>query len=482
MSHRFRALEELEVELARVVARAQGDTERPGLVRRFTRARRNSRLWLLIPGIAVLLVTTTIALAATGVILNGAPVAPSGQLSPVVGAGLPLPGQSRLLGLRIPDPSGGLPWGMRVVHTTRGLVCVQIGRVQNGQLGELGIDGAYHDDGRFHPVGAGVLPTYAGGASEGGVTSERGSCVLADGDVTGNGEAWGSAVAGEFGGVDENAAFAPVGHPGLEVHPAPQAHPGPVTHRRDITYGILGPHAVSVTYREGGALRTQQVVAGVGAYLIVQLASSNSVPEGHGESPGTDTPGEGPGTTGVLTTVTYTHDGKICENGYNARTGGKVKIQHPCPPPKPYPADLRVTPPGSFVRRPTVVLKVSHNAVTAAELSFSAPFAVTSAAEGYSLWSKPCRGGREGGGVAVLDRNVAQGATVHLTLEDPFSARCAGRSISVEVLYDSSGPDAKRSYGRAPGELVIATVTVRLPRGEHPVRLPRYFRRFGPLR
>ena len=481
MSHRFRALEDLEAELTRVIAaRAHGDAGRPGLAQRLTRARRGSRLWLAIPGIALLLVTTTIALAATGVILNGAAVSPSGSQSPVAGAGLPLPGQSRLLALRVPDPSGGLPWGMRVVHTTRGLVCVQIGRVQDGQLGELGIDGAYHDDGRFHPVGPGVLPTYAGGASEGGVTSERGSCVLANGDVTGNGEAWGSAVAAEFGGVDENAAFALEGHPGTVAHPGspgPQAHPGPAVHRRDITYGILGPHAVSVTYREGGALRTQQVVPGVGAYLIVQLASSNSVPEGHGEAPGTDTPGEGPGTTGVLTSISYEHDGKICENGYNARTGGKVKIQHPCPAPNPYPADLRVTPPGSFVRRPTVALEVSHHAVTAAVFSFSAPFAVTSAAEGYSLWSKPCRGGREGGGVAVLDRNVAKGATVHLTLQDPFSPRCTGRSISVEVLYQSSGPDAKRSYGRTPGELLIGTATVRLPRGDRAARPPRPARR-----
>jgi len=465
VSQRFRALEDLEAELVRVVAREQADASRSGLPRRVADARRASRFWLLIPGVAVLLVTTTIALAATGVILNGAPVSPSGPMSPVVGAGLPLPGQSRLLALRIPDPSGGLPWGMRVVRTTRGLVCVQIGRVQNGQLGELGIDGAYHDDGRFHPVGPGVLPTYAGGASEGGVTSERGSCVLADGDVTGNGEAWGSAVTAEFWGVDENAAF------------APERHPRPVARRRDISYGILGPHAASVTYREGSTLHSEPVVSGVGAYLVVQPASPNSTHEGHGEAPGTDTPGEGPGTTGALTSIGYEHDGRICENGYNARTGGKVGIQHPCPAPNPYPADLRVTPPGSFVRRPQVALKVSHHRVLAAELSFSAPFAVTSAAEGYSLTSKPCRGGREGGGVAVLDRNVAQGATVHLTLMYPFAARCAGGSISVEVLYDSSGPDAKRSYGRTPGELLIGTATVRLPRGDRPATPPRSARR-----
>jgi hypothetical protein len=258
VSHRFRALEDLDAELVRVTASPQAGGGRLGFVRRAAAGGRTGRLLLALPALALLLVTTTIALAATGVILT---VQPSSLLNPVLGAGMPLPGQSRLLPLRVPDPDGGLPWGLRVVRTTRGLVCVQIGRVQNGQLGELGIDGAYHDDGRFHPVGPGVLPTYAGGASEGGLLSERGSCVLADGDVTGNGEAWGSAVAGEFWDVSENAAFA------LE-----RPH-GPLQTRRDITYGILGPHAVSVTYRSGGALRTERVVPDVGAYLIVQPAA-----------------------------------------------------------------------------------------------------------------------------------------------------------------------------------------------------------------
>jgi hypothetical protein len=463
VSHRFRALEELEAELVRVTAEEQAEGGRPRLERRFAAAGPTGRLAAALSGLALLIVTSTIALAATGVILTGSSVPPTPALSPYAGAGLPLPGQSKLLPMQIPDPDGGLPWGMRVVHTTRGLVCVQIGRVQNGMLGELGIDGAFHDDGRFHAVGPGVLPAYAGGATEGGVTSERGSCVLADGDVTGNGEAWGSAVAAEFTGVSENAAFA-------LNHPAGSAQPPHSL--RDVAYGILGPHAVSVSYREGDAIRTERVSPGVGAYLIVQRAAASSTRQGQGEAPGTDTPGEGPGTSGVLTVISYEHDGKICENGYNAATGGKVKIQHPCPAPNPYPKSLRVTPPGSFVRHPSVALRVRHGVVTAAEVSFSAPFPVTSAAEGYSLDARPCPGDREGGGVGVLDHNVAQDAIVHLTLPDPFSARCAGHPITIEVVYDSSGPNAKRSYGRTPGELLIATATVRLPRGDHPSAPP----------
>jgi hypothetical protein len=452
VSHRFRALEELEAELVRVTDGQRAREGARGLPRRFPRGIRTRRLAAVFTVAALLLVASTIALAATGVILTGASVPPTDVLGPNTGAGLPLPGQSRLLALRVPDPIGGLPWGMRVVQTTRGLVCVQIGRVQNGQLGELGIDGAYRDDGRFHPVGPGVLPDYAGGASGGGVTSERGSCVLANGDVTGNGEAWGSAVASEFTGVSENAAF------------ALNRKPGPAQTRRDIAYGILGPHAVSVRYREGNAIHTEQVARGVGAYLIVQRAGAGSTQQGHGEAPGTDTPGEGPGTSGVLTVITYDHRGKICENGYNAETGGHVQIAHPCPTPNPYPPSLRVTPPGGFVRHLTAALEARHGKVLAAEISFSAPFAVTSAAEDYSLLVSPC--GREAGGGEVLDHNVAQGATVTLKLAYPFATRCTRHAAVVEVVYHSSGPDAKRSYGRTPGELLIGRATIHLPRGE----------------
>ncbi|MGO9489860.1 MAG: hypothetical protein ACLQBB_12630 [Solirubrobacteraceae bacterium] len=460
MSHRFRALEELEAELARVTTQQRPAERGPGLGGRFARALRAGRLAAVLPAVVLLLVASTIALAATGVILTGSSVPPTAGLGPYAGAGLPLPGQSKLLPLQVADPEGGLPWGMRVVHTTRGLVCVQIGRVQDGQLGELGIDGAYHDDGRFHPVGPGVLPAYAGGASEGGVTSERGSCVLADGDVTGNGEAWGSAVAAEFTGVSENAAF------GL------RGGPGAAQDRRDIAYGILGPHALSVSYRDGDAIHTEHVAPGVGAYLIVQKAPVGSSQQGQGEAPGTDTPGEGPGTSGVLTVITYDLHGKICENGYNAATGGHARILHPCPAPNPYPQSLRVTPPGGFVRHLDVSLRVRAGKVVAADASFSAPFAVTSAAEDYSLLARPCRNGREGGGVDVLDHNVAQGAAVHLTLAYPFGARCARPSVSIEVVYDSSGPDAKRSYGRTPGELLIGSATIRLPRGDRAASSP----------
>ena len=321
MDHSFKALEDLELELRRAIERPQGGAR--------ASVRRAPRLLLVAAAALLLLGGAAVALAASGVILTGAAVPAPRFASPTAGAGLPQPGKWKLLSLRVPDPAGSPPWGMRVVRTTRGLVCVQLGRVQEGVLGELGIDGAFHDDLRFHPVGPGVLPTYAGGAADGGMTSERGSCVLAYGDVVAGGQAWGSAVTAEVSGADENAAFpeANIGGPEQKTHQ-------PAAHRRTVVYGILGPHAVSVTYRAGGSLHVVPVVPGLGAFLIVLpdagATRSGGEAEGHGEAPGTDTPGEGPGTVGPLVKITYDDHGHTCENGSDAETGHSDAVAHPC--------------------------------------------------------------------------------------------------------------------------------------------------------
>jgi hypothetical protein len=95
------------------------------------------------------------AFAATRLIQTGEPVParPRAQ-SQLLGA--IVPGTTRLLSVRAPDPDGGPPWGLRVFRTKHELACVQVGRVVDGKLGVLGQDGAFHDDGRFHelPVAA----------------------------------------------------------------------------------------------------------------------------------------------------------------------------------------------------------------------------------------------------------------------------------------------------------------------------------------
>src|SRR6185437_13106765 len=109
-------LEQLERDLLEAANRrlAGGVEGAPGPQgqRRRGRMTRGWRLPLIACG--ALLASATIALAATGVILTGAPVRPEEQPNPDVGQGAPVPGASRLLSLRVPDPEGGLEWGMKV--------------------------------------------------------------------------------------------------------------------------------------------------------------------------------------------------------------------------------------------------------------------------------------------------------------------------------------------------------------------------------
>ena len=71
-----------------------------------------SRLAVLLFGVAVLGGGAG-ALAATGVIRIGSPVRSHAPANPRGGYGVVVGHQSGLLPLRVPDPSGGPPWGMR---------------------------------------------------------------------------------------------------------------------------------------------------------------------------------------------------------------------------------------------------------------------------------------------------------------------------------------------------------------------------------
>src|ERR1039458_3482761 len=144
--------------------------------------------------LALALATAAITLAATGVILTGSPVGTVGPPIATAGEGIPVAGGARLLPLRTADPAGGLPWGMRIIHTTRGLICVQIGRVYDNQLGQLGVDGAFHDDGRFHPLPIDALPDVLANAA---------------GWMAGNCSSPGDIYAGDSVGLELSAATGP---------------------------------------------------------------------------------------------------------------------------------------------------------------------------------------------------------------------------------------------------------------------------------
>jgi hypothetical protein len=111
-------------------------------------ARRHAR-WsqrrIAVLALALLAVAGTAAYAAVRVIDVGAPVprypgrAANGPLSRLV------PGSSRLVAVRAPDPSGGLPWGIRVFRARSGVTCVQVGRVLDGRIGVIGSDRRFHE-------------------------------------------------------------------------------------------------------------------------------------------------------------------------------------------------------------------------------------------------------------------------------------------------------------------------------------------------
>ncbi len=415
------------------------------------------RLRLPLIALGCLLASTTIALAASGVILSGAPVRPEGRLNPGVGEGVPAPGASQLLALRVSDPEGGLPWGMRIVRTTRGEVCVQIGRVENGQLGELGIDGVFHDDGRFHPLPADVLPE----TSRVGVkvndedATEAVSCHLA-----------GQVVVGEHIGVNRSAGAADGGE-----------RKRPLSELRNIYYGMLGASAVSVSYKAGKIGRTLAVLQPLGVYLIVRSGALKE-PEGSGgESLGSegDLPASAP-----LTTITYRLDGKLCQRGPVLPPWGGEHLADPCPEPH-WPAARDMAP--RDLNHPLHVrLQVSNRLVAGVQLSFTAPFAVTSAKEDYAVRIPAISCSRDvvsGHGVFgysgwSLGRDVARGSTVTHWFSGPelFSGLCgrprhprhvSRHSAVIEVIYS-------KYQGAVP--VLLGSATVRLPAGTRPAMEP----------
>ncbi|HEV3071419.1 MAG TPA: hypothetical protein VGY76_08350 [Solirubrobacteraceae bacterium] len=387
------------------------------------------RLRIVLVVLALVFAIAAIALAATGVILTGSPVRPASRPIATAGEGIPVEGGSRLLPLRAADPAGGLPWGMRIVHTTRGLICVQLGRVYHGQLGQLGVDGAFGNDGRFHPLPAEALP-----------------------DVLSNFQGW---MSGNCAAPEEIYAGDIVG---LQLSAASNPPPGSgvPADRREISFGLLGKHAVSIAYRSGSETRSQPVLPGVGAYLIVERYTSGRQLGSVSETDGRDEPGNysAPASpNGALTRITYNYDGKPCVDtgsGLRLASCGLSEV----PPPRPTPLPI--------VHVPLHVhLQIHGRVITGADISFRAPYAVTSAAQNYSTTARTCRG--LGGSGPNAD--VARGATVHISVVFLLSSSCT-RSVKIAVEYI-------RFIGGLPEPTPIGTVTIREPPGTHPASLPR---------
>ena len=166
---------------------------------------------------------------------------------------------------------------------------------------------------------------------------------------------------------------------------------------------------MSIAYREGSETRTQPVLPGSGAYLIVQRYTSGRPLGSSSESDGRDEPGnysQPAAPNGALTAITYSYAGRTCVDRGNLRDAscGLSEV----PPPRP--AALPI------VRVPLhTQLHIHHHVITSAEISFRAPYPVTNADENYAVSAPVCHGGLAGEGSRA---DVARGALVTIPVGD----------------------------------------------------------------
>lgn len=367
----LRALEELGSEFERVALAPR-------------RRRRRPRV-LVLATAAGLLMLAAVALAASG-ILDGAPIKDPHVPRPRPHAGLGVPGarSAAILPLRVADPDGGPPWGMRRYETSREFGCVQVGRVVRGRIGALGQDGAFDEDGRFHELAAGDLRSY---------------CEPLDG--AGN-----LFVAVSYQGMP---AAGPVDSCAFERH-RPGLPACPAGDARVLYFGSLGPRARSVTFRGDDGRIQEQATGPGGAYLVVVRPRHGRLIRSH-YSPGSS-PGSG------LLTVRYA-GGEVCRLGSPKRRGGA----RPCP--------LRgyVSRPRRRVTRAQVRTAVQATLTRSARVPPSLPagsrpqrtlrltFRAPVASDSHAYYTATMRG--HGGGprcngmtVASLTRDVAAGGRV----------------------------------------------------------------------
>ena len=225
------------------------------------RGARRRRRWFFGLTPVALVATTTVALAAGGVISIGSPAKDPvalGVAKPDADTGVVVKGTDRLLSPRADDPDGGPPWGLRLYSTTRGLGCMMPGRVVSGKIGVYGRYGAFNNDGRLHPFAPEV------------VGNSFSNCAPLD------------ASGRLFLSVNDGMLVASASRtepctPRIGSKDAPGLCAAGT--ERTVLYGTLGPQAKSVTYTSPTGPQTVPTSGPEGAYLIV-LPSGNDFSNG----------------------------------------------------------------------------------------------------------------------------------------------------------------------------------------------------------
>lgn len=326
------------------------------------------------------------------------------------GLGKVLPKGGRLLPIRVADPAGGPAWGIRLVKTTRGETCIQVGRVVDGQIGALGIDGSWHDDHKFHEI----------------KPNDQLADICGATDAAGNG----------FVNDDVHGAPASVDVPIYNG----RGIPSPASAERMIEVGLLGPDATSITYKTpGGKLKTERTVGGVGAYLVVFRQTAANC---HDFGGGT---GCGNGGFGDPSLHGYTSVEKVTYR--NGKTCSDVPWGRVCKPVG------WVAPKASKLTAAAVAAPITVNTVRAKQLCSDEP-----PGEAYKGVLVPCDGGAPKGYWVWEDQPGNHAAEVLATIS--FTARAPVTSANSWYAWSLSSPGGCRGNSGTEGAQIDRNVRV----------------------
>ncbi len=412
---------------------------------------------------------------------SGETVAPAFVLpaTPAAGLGEPVPQTLALLPMRVADTEGGPPWGMRVIRTTRGLLCLQAGRVVDDQLGALGTGYAFHGDKRFHPfladdaISTDACP--AVGAS--GTAFLPGPPVI----VPANG----LPLAGENVSQSDQVHCDLPGQENWGVR-CPQSE------LRQVAVGLLGPHARSIEVgNPDGSSFTIDPYGPEGAYLIVLPAQPNanaSMSSGSYQSP-FGAVSSAPG--GATLKVTY-DNGVQCQIPITSPSQ-QCHPQSTAGPGLPSARQLRSVVQASYVpldEHPEFPLLMEgsggkgsfpgrtgsngHDAPgPALAITFKAPVAAASASSAYVVELRPLPvSGCATPSVIVsqpTSETLQAGAQVNITV--PLETSCA-TSYAGRVFYATSSGIGGESGGGGPLYEVIAAQFGAPGSGRNPMNFP----------
>ena len=190
--------------------------------------------------VVALLIASAVALAVTGTFSTGSAVRPPGRPVASAGAGIAAPGQLARCRCGSRDPGGRPAVGNAAGCTPRGASCACRWA---GSTARSSACSARMEPSTTTDVSTRSRRTWSATTA----ARRRCSSCLATGQAT-----------SQEAGVPQNGVFG-ARHPELIPRSA----------RRWISYGLLGPGAVSVSYRTEGQERTLPVDQSSGAYLVV---------------------------------------------------------------------------------------------------------------------------------------------------------------------------------------------------------------------